>query len=70
MYWLVILQFSELKTACFTYSHGLIHLHKGLKRENESNCDKNSTSNSNSTPCRHTENMETQLNERAKQMCD
>ena len=59
MYWLIILQFSALKTACFTYIHGPIHLHKGLKRENESNCNKKSSINSNSTPRRHTENMET-----------
>ena len=59
MYWLVILQFPALKTACFTYSHGPTHLHKGLKRENESNCDKNSSSNSKSTTRMHTGNMET-----------
>jgi len=59
MYWPVILKFSALKTACFTYSHGPIHLHKGLKRENESNCDKNSSSNSNSTQRRLTDNMMT-----------
>lgn len=58
MYWLVILQFSVLKTTCFTYSHGLIHLHKGLKRENKSNCDNNSSSNLKSMPRRYTENIE------------